>query len=94
MYICSTVNKTCCDECPHSQPHEPIDAKFTYKEGKRISIGKCTEKGVCYEGSNNRWECKCICVEEIDIMSMMAIGRKYGVTNATIRKWSKQYGII
>lgn len=59
--ICSTVNKTYgCDECPHGNPHEPMDSKFTYENGKKIPTGKCTTKGICYEGRQTEWECQCV----------------------------------
>lgn len=31
--------------------------------------------------------------EDVNDMSLMAVGRKYGVSNTSIRKWMKSYGI-
>ncbi len=49
-----------CDTCPHSNPHNPIDAKFTWKDGERIPTGKCTEPGTCHEGRHTKWTCRCV----------------------------------
>ena len=63
-YICSTVNKTYgCDQCPHGKPHEPLDSGKIYKKNSDTIIKKCTEKGYCYTGRHNRWECQCVSVE-------------------------------
>ena len=63
-YICSTVNTTYgCNTCPHGKLHDPVDSRFTLKDGKKIPIGKCNEDGgTCYEGYGPRWPCKCLSV--------------------------------
>ena len=64
-YICSTVNKTYgCNECPHGKPHDSMGAGGIYHKNGSTVEKKCTEKGYCYEGRHNRWECKCIPIDE------------------------------
>lgn len=50
----------------------------------------------CYEGSNRKVErpSKQVLAEELKNFSMLALGRKYGVSDNAVRKWAKTYELL
>ena len=96
-------------EIMHPKLHAWIDRGLEFKSDNSFQILECSLCSLTLQGTNEKYcsdECfkldlrkverpsKEILRDDIDTMSWLAIGRKYGVSDNAVRKWAKKYGII
>ena len=83
-FACPNCNSTLETHCQGSKV-------FKIKEPK---LDKRTLKHDRVESRKVEWPAKEVLMELLKNMSYVSIGKKYGVSDNAVRKWSKKYGII
>lgn len=83
-FACPNCNSTLPTHCQGSKV-------FKIKEPK---LDKRTLKHDRVEYRKTEWPTKEVLIELLKTMSYVSIGKKYGVSDNAVRKWSKKYEII
>jgi len=71
-----------CEVCGQTFSPNSFDSKFCNQSCTKLAQRKVARPS------------KDILQEDLTVMTWVAVGRKYNVSDNTIRKWSKSYGII
>lgn len=80
----------------HMKIHNPKKITYCIDCGVELSYYKHNRCMKCYRLSQRKvvWPTKEQLKEDIDTLSFVAIGKKYGVSDNAVRKWAKKYNLL
>lgn len=95
-----------CPNCNSQQYNVIIKGQLMQKSNPKKPCERCgmptsvnTKSGVCKRCTSVlarkvEWPSKEVIETDMEVLSMRAIGRKYKVSDNTVRRWAKQYNLL